>query len=877
MRLLEIEVRHWRGLSRKLPGLSPRLNLILGPNESGKSRLFQAIRFALFESYKGAAQHKQLLQSWISAEAPFVRMVFSEDNVEYELQKQFLKGAMAQISGGGTISRGDDAEESLRRITGARPVGNRGAGTADLGIWPLLMVSQGDSRSAVQEHLNEHGHGRLQERLSKEIGVASISAAGQRLMTLAEQEYGRYFTATGQETRVLREARTELAEADSTSAAASEALQRQEQTAAALAQNRSELSDLDTRVQSARRDSETARSKAEAAQIAGSRVALAQGNLSTVTLQLASVEGTLNTRIEADTVAERMTADIASSESELDRRVQVRQELENAVRTAERRSEDAERTVRDSRAAVEDAQRQRRRGELETTDKELSARIANLERLDASVAAERLRRAALPMIDDAYMGRLKKMDQTSRAAAAQLKGAAVSVVVHLRQPAAVDGMAHEAGEHVQIDVTENRHISIGEMADVEIRPGGGELDRLRESRAAADSALSAALRAVGASDLDHATAIHEDLKICDRRIGELGLEAKATSPKPLAQLQEDLARLKADIERLGPVSQINVDETSMSMELENAEDLLTQARGTRDGANAALSEFRSGTAGLIAKAATTREERDRLVHSYASRPTAETLRATREEVTAERERAQTELAVAEREFIELGGADVQVDARRLTQAADVLANRMRDVRSTGDKLQGVLQVMMEAGNYETLQQAAARAQEARTNLARFERQAAAARRLWEVLNEERRRVVERLIAPVTLRVKPYLQDFFPGSTLDAGEGLEIIGLQSGDLKEPFGELSGGAQEQISLLTRIGIAEVLAGDGTLPLILDDALINTDPERIKRVHRALFRAADKLQVILFSCHDVLFDGLGAEFVMKLEKCRYGVRTS
>jgi len=89
------------------------------------------------------------------------------------------------------------------------------------------------------------------------------------------------------------------------------------------------------------------------------------------------------------------------------------------------------------------------------------------------------------------------------------------------------------------------------------------------------------------------------------------------------------------------------------------------------------------------------------------------------------------------------------------------------------------------------------------------------------------------------------------------------------------ELSGGAREQISLLTRIGIAEVLAGEGTLPLILDDALINTDPERIQRVHRALFRAAEKLQILLFSCHDILFDGLGAEFIVKLEKVRHGQR--
>src|SRR3984885_2760337 len=229
MKLHEVEGRNWRGLSRKLSGMSPRQNLILGPNESGKSRLFQAIRYGLFESYKGGAQHKQLLQSWRSAEAPNVRIVFSEGDIEYELQKQFLKSAMAQITGGGTNSRGDDAEESLRQIIGARPPGTRGAGTAELGIWPLLMVSQGESRKAIQEDLNEDGRSRLQDRLSKEIGFAAISAAGQRLMALTEQEYGRYFTATGQESKVLRDARASVDASALASDAASAALQRQEQ------------------------------------------------------------------------------------------------------------------------------------------------------------------------------------------------------------------------------------------------------------------------------------------------------------------------------------------------------------------------------------------------------------------------------------------------------------------------------------------------------------------------------------------------------------------------------------------------------------------------------------------------------------------------
>ncbi len=48
----------------------------------------------------------------------------------------------------------------------------------------------------------------------------------------------------------------------------------------------------------------------------------------------------------------------------------------------------------------------------------------------------------------------------------------------------------------------------------------------------------------------------------------------------------------------------------------------------------------------------------------------------------------------------------------------------------------------------------------------------------------------------------------------------------------------------------------------PLVIDESLVNTDPERIRQIHRVIFRAADRLQVLLLSCHDVLYDRLGAE---------------
>ena len=73
----------------------------------------------------------------------------------------------------------------------------------------------------------------------------------------------------------------------------------------------------------------------------------------------------------------------------------------------------------------------------------------------------------------------------------------------------------------------------------------------------------------------------------------------------------------------------------------------------------------------------------------------------------------------------------------------------------------------------------------------------------------------------------------------------------GEQPDDFGDLSGGEREQLSLVVRIALADVLRGNGTLPLLFDDSMVNTDSDRIQIVQSLLYRAARNLQIILFTC--------------------------
>ena len=94
-----------------------------------------------------------------------------------------------------------------------------------------------------------------------------------------------------------------------------------------------------------------------------------------------------------------------------------------------------------------------------------------------------------------------------------------------------------------------------------------------------------------------------------------------------------------------------------------------------------------------------------------------------------------------------------------------------------------------------------------------------------------------------------------------GESLLPTALVRGGQEEEIGVLSGGTQEQIALLVRLAFARLLARTGRhAPVILDDALVYTDDDRIERMFDALHGQAADLQIIVFSCRQRAFRDLG-----------------
>lgn len=88
---------------------------------------------------------------------------------------------------------------------------------------------------------------------------------------------------------------------------------------------------------------------------------------------------------------------------------------------------------------------------------------------------------------------------------------------------------------------------------------------------------------------------------------------------------------------------------------------------------------------------------------------------------------------------------------------------------------------------------------------------------------------------------------------DGGRSQGIDAIASTGERVDSGELSRGTAEQLYLCLRLALAASFAGGAvTLPLVLDDVLVNFDPRRATAVARVIAEVAASHQVLCFTCH-------------------------
>jgi len=180
-----------------------------------------------------------------------------------------------------------------------------------------------------------------------------------------------------------------------------------------------------------------------------------------------------------------------------------------------------------------------------------------------------------------------------------------------------------------------------------------------------------------------------------------------------------------------------------------------------------------------------------------------------------------------------------------------------------------LKVHGEEGLHEKLNSVQSRFEHVKHQYEATVRRANAARLLFTIMNEERDKARLAYVAPLKEKIERLGRLVFNNTfEVEVDEkNLTVVSRALDGTQVPFSSLSGGTQEQISLVSRLACAMTVSENGGAPLLLDDALGNTDPKRLKLMGAVLAKAGRECQIIILTCVPERYSNVGEATVVRL----------
>jgi uncharacterized protein YhaN len=428
-------------------------------------------------------------------------------------------------------------------------------------------------------------------------------------------------------------------------------------------------------------------------------------------------------------------------------------------------------------------------------------------------------------------------------------------------------------------VVEATSIRIGDAATIELMPPQKTAEAARARRLALKERLEALLQRHGAAspaDLRARAAARRQLET-DAAALRAELTALGTDPKALPQtirgLTEDLNRIEAAVaaalertDALPTSDELDERREQVRRERQEVRERRAAIEGQTSERNRVLQAVSQRLGRLAAEESQARAVIDADLAALPVNQREATLARLAAD-TSRKEAAHRAKATALAEIMRQAPTPEALErlalrADRLRQAQEQRTQEMDRLRQAIARLEGQIDTAGGDGVGEAVAALQERHALAEADLARRSHRVETLKLLRDVVGAAYAERREQLTAPLRRHLKPYLDDLFPQAEIELGEGFAVSGLKrNAPGSESFERLSGGTQEQIAVLVRLAMAALLAERGhEVPVILDDALVFCDDDRIEQMFDALNRAGQRQQVVVLTCRSRSFQSLG-----------------
>lgn len=879
MRLRRLELDQVRKFDRpvRIEGFRGGLNLLAGPNEMGKSTVLAALQAVLFERYRAGGEQVRALCPDGSRAAPRIALDFELDGQPYRIEKRFLLSPSARlILPDGARFEDDEAEDELQRQLGFGPPANRGPTVDSLGSWGVLWVAQGSSFE--QAGLASRTRSDLNACLVAEVDALVGTEEARRLRARFEGELFELIERRGED-RPKGAYRRSLEALSVAQAKLQTLIEHQARLdgdlreLAAIGQELGELEDLreDGRLAGER---DAARARLDAAR---DRTARIQSEESDLRLRLQEHATLAKLMRERALRRDRIDGLVGEIEATHDLLGPLLAEIEARGATlADQRAElarleGAESSLRRRiRAAGVRDRRNRKQNELSA----LHSRRREVEAGRAE-ALELAAKAQAILIERSDLDRIQRRALDLERAEAERLALGTRVRFDL-EPAAlarvrVGGRPLDMAK-TTIETDEPLAVEIEGLGVLEITPAPGRqpvASRALELR----GELAELLARVGAADPESAARLlGRKQRLLDevRRQEERSLllvETAVPGATSLAGLEERIAALEGDVEgepvldeqETGAVQALEVE---LDAQLERIVPVRCELERRVIGRDALLERHTRGVESLRLRGedlARLQAELDAELETESDPDLGRRLDEATREAAIARETVEHLREQAARAPVELVEADLaRIEGQIRSRGARREQLRIEASGLAAGIARGEGEGLSEA--IAALERRCARLEAERTAHAR---QVKMLKLLIESLDEAGQAAREHYFKPLLARLHPHLQALFPGAEVrvdDEGRITAITRDGSGD--ESFDRLSDGTREQIAILARLALAELLADHGRPAMVvLDDALVFADEVRLQRMFEVLEQASRKVQILVLTCRERAFEGLAA----------------
>jgi len=891
MILKRIIVSNWRSLLNdvEVGPFSEGLNVIHAPNGTGKSSLFEAMRRGLFDAHHVTGGEIAAVQPWGRDLTPSVAIEFIEGDETWRVEKSFLSGKSAKLLRleGSTfkpVADGRNADDRIREILSAEAPGRGVSKQEHWGLAQILWAPQGELQL-------DKISGNASESLKAALGVQISGESGGQIEDRIEARFLEFFTRKGgykggknaAPVVLLQEKKDDLAEH-------LVSLREKHMT---FEQSGHNVEDARQRRLQARREAEALRETV----VKTRNSAENYSKLKTEQNNKRETESLVKEKCDLANAKQNQIQDRRESIAELSKSSKDQELKLTELKKEEAQAKDAlatkrtaQETARGKRSQINERQKkiETAREYLQQTQdlEDLNKRVTQISELQTQQADAKKRLEKILAPESKTIRDLRKWIGQRDQAATALKASQIHLAITPEKAVEVENATDNS--KTKVEAKKTLEISGDDWVDVSV-PGFGSIrasgpegssDEHRSQLEKSSEKIESLSQPYGTDDPDKLQDLRDQ---ADKLEGEINaLENRITDlldEDALEELKKEQVELKARITETEKVYSDWKDQPPVLSKLQSLYEELR--KGIEDAITEAEDAFE--------KAQTRHVEADKALS----------------DATAEQKVIQGQLEAANRELADLTSDKLSDEARKKAisealmswqaaknaaeQAEEALKQYPDDPNKELGKLEkqllaledaeskarddektaeGQLQTLAAEGTYSKLVAAEEEQATLETQIEQESIRMDAIKLLHETVSENKSRMVASVSAPVARSATRMLSRIVGprlGELKLSGDFVpEAIRPEIASDSVLLHNLSGGEQEQLYLVARLALAEVLAKHQRQLVVLDDVLNATDSGRLARLLNLMEEVSDRLQIIILTCHPERYRALeGAEF--------------